>query len=127
MNRHLLKNEHNDLLLGDATPAAHQHLIECAECRAAHEILKASITEFGAAARAWRPTTVPVTARPLIWPAWALVAAMLIVILALPVSIRQREQHRAAAKARIAQDNILLARIDSDVYETTPAPMAPLQ
>jgi anti-sigma factor RsiW len=142
---HLKPEQSSDLVLGVADKETMAHLATCPQCQAEIETLRQTLAEFRTAAINWsgdaarrvslpkvlpktlprKPLTFPAWARP----AWALTAAAVVVAVVLPFAIRRQQSRSAAsdAQAQIARDNQLLAHIDSEVGETTPTPMQPLQ
>jgi anti-sigma factor RsiW len=139
MSEHLRTQQFNDLILGiaEAEPAA--HLAACPQCRAEMETLRATLSEFRGAALRWSENAAQQTAVPKKqpssrrWakPAWALVAVAIVLAAVLPLTQWRSHSSRSAAadaaQAQIVRDNQLLAQIDSETAETTPAPLQPLQ
>ncbi len=145
MIAHLKPEQSSDLVLGVADKETMEHLATCPQCQAEIEILRQSLAEFRTTAINWsadaaqqvalpkvlpralprKPLAFPAWARP----AWALTAAAVVVAVVLPFAIRRQQSRSAAsdAQAQIARDNQLLAHIDSELGETTPTPMQPLQ
>jgi hypothetical protein len=140
MTAHLKSGQVNDVLLGIAGSEAAAHLTSCAQCRAAVETMRQTFVSFQIASVRWSDDAARQIApgkrqpRPL-WarPAWAFVAAVIALAIAIPFSIwrgRANEKDMVAAadsQAQISRDNQLLADIQSAIGETTPAPLQPLQ
>ncbi len=88
----------------------------------------------GAAKRVAPPKTDGVFQRRMgLWlrPAWVLATAAVLLAVTIPLSIRRghslKPSPKVDAQAQISRDNELLAHIESEVGETTPEPMQPLQ
>lgn len=136
MMPHLSPDQITGYLLDQPEPAAARHVRDCAACRANLEQQRETLAEFRTAVRAWsaeeagqyranaaraisasgsEPRPWPVS-RQLVW-ALAIAAVCLIASFILP---------RYAGRSTAASDAALLDRVDAEVSETVPAPMAPL-
>lgn len=136
MTPHLSPDQLNGYLLGQPDSAAARHVRECAACRTEMEQQRETLAEFRTAVRAWSaeeagqyrtaaagaisataraPHPGPVS-RQLVW-ALAIAALCVIASFLLP---------RYAGRSTAASDAALLERVDAEVSETVPAPMAPL-
>jgi len=134
---HLSEEALNDVLIGEASPAAASHLAGCAACRAKVEQTGLAMQLFNKASLAWSETRsitmqaprVPARGRhlPFATAAWAAVAGLLLVA-AVPV---WRHAERPApqpgtmavssnmgaedSETQIAQDNELLKAVDAAI------------
>jgi anti-sigma factor RsiW len=142
---HLKPEQSSDLILGSADKETMAHLAACPQCQAEIETLRQALAEFRTAAINWSADAAQQVSLPKVlpgaqqkkllafpaWarPAWALTAAAVVLAVVLPFAIRRQQRRGAAsdAQAQIARDNQLLAHIDSEIGETTPTPMQPLQ
>ena len=138
MSRHLKPEQMNDLLLGIVGSETTAHLGACPQCRSEVEAMRQTLGLFRSAAVGWSEGTVKQVALPskqrarAAWvrPAWVLATAAILLAVIVPVSLwrgRGNQPSAAEARAQISRDNQLLADIESDVGETTPTPMQPLQ
>jgi anti-sigma factor RsiW len=136
MMPHLSPDQLTAYLLDQPDSEAARHVRDCAACRAEIEQQRETLAEFRTAVRAWSADqaadyrtnaarAVPASRpEPRPWPisrqlAWALAIAAICVIASW---ILPRYTGRSAA----ANDAALLDRVDAEVSETVPAPMAPL-
>jgi anti-sigma factor RsiW len=139
VSTHLKSEQFNDLLLGIAGSEIAAHLSACPQCRTEMEAMRQTLGSFRVAAFNWseresKQVALPgkVRVRPL-WtrPAWVLAAAAILVAFTIPFSVWRGHGNKpraaADAQAQISRDNQLLAHIESEVGETTPLPMQPLQ
>jgi anti-sigma factor RsiW len=139
MSAHLKSQEFDDLLLGIAASETTAHLNACPQCRAEAEAMRQRIGSFRAAAVSWsegasRQVTLPEKQsafRPWLRPAWMLATAAVLIAVTIPLSVKHGQSNKPSAvidaQAQISRDNELLAQIESEVGETTPSPMQPLQ
>jgi anti-sigma factor RsiW len=139
VNTHLKPEQMNDLLLGIAESETNAHLSACPQCRTEIEAMRQTLSSFRAASVLWsegaaKQVTVPSklrTRRPWTRPAWVLAGAAILLAVAISFSVwRERSNNTVAtadAQAQIARDNRLLADIQAEIGETTPAPLQPLQ
>jgi len=142
MSAHLKPQEFDDLLLGIAASETAAHLSACPQCRAEAEAMRQRIGSFRAAAVSWsegasRQVTLPEKQSAFrLWlrPAWMLATAAVLIAVTIPLSVKHGQSSKpsatiaaADAQAQISRDNELLAHIESEVGETTPSPMQPLQ
>jgi anti-sigma factor RsiW len=139
MSAHLKPQEFDDLLLGIAASETTAHLNACPQCRAEAEAVRQRIGSFRAAAVSWsegasRQVTLPEKQSAFrLWlrPAWMLATAALLIAVTIPLSVKHGQSSKTSAtsavQAQISRDNELLAHIESEVGETTPSPMQPLQ
>lgn len=139
MSMHLTSEQMNDFLLGIVESGAAAHLSACPQCRAQLEAMRQTLGSFRAATVSWsegaaKQVELPNARRPHpVWlrPAWVLAATT--TVLAVTVSFSAWRVHvnkttaAADAQAQISRDNQLLTHIESEVGETTPASMQPLQ
>ena len=143
MSTHLKPQEFDDLLLGIAAGTTKAHLNACPQCRRRSDEMRETLGTFRGAAVGWSegaakrvapPKTDGVFQRRMgLWlrPAWVLATAAVLLAVTIPLSIRrghsQKRSPKVDAQAQISRDNELLAHIESEVGETTPEPMQPLQ
>jgi hypothetical protein len=138
MSAHLKPQEFDDLLLGIAASETTAHLNACPQCRAQADAVRQRIGWFRVAAVSWsegasRQVTLPEKQSAFrLWlrPAWMLATAAVLIAVTIPLSVKHGQSKKNAtsdAQAQISRDNELLAHIESEVGETTPSPMQPLQ
>ena len=136
MNQHLSARQISLWMIGERTPQQEQHVRECPECGAELARLEASLALFRGSVRHWSDGQVRVP-RPLAptrgsrgYPArplpvrWALVAAALLVLAAVPIYRNAQDRQRQAEMARA--DALLLEQVDAEVSRAVPRPMEPL-
>ena len=133
---HLSSEQLAEYLLDQSGPEAARHIRHCASCRAEIEQQRETLAEFRTAVRTWSAEqagqyqsnaalAVPAsTPEPRSWPvsrqlAWALAIAAMCVIASFILP-------RYTGGRTAASDAALLDRVDAEVSETVPAPMAPL-
>ncbi len=133
MMPHLSPDQFDAYLLDQADAAAARHVGDCAACRAEIEQQRETLAEFRTAVRGWSaeearhyaaravPASPP---EPRSWLvsrqlAWALAIAAICVIASFLLP-------RYTGRRTAAGDAALLDRVDAEVSETVPAPMAPL-
>jgi anti-sigma factor RsiW len=139
MSAHLKPERMNDVLLGIAESETSAHLRECAQCRAEIEAMRRTLSSFRGAAIGWSEGTAVKVAlpsqrrAPSIWSrsAWVLATATILLAVAISFSVRRGRSNdttaRTDAQSQIARDNQLLADIQTEIGETTPGPLQPLQ
>lgn len=135
MMPHLSSEQIAEYLLDQPHPAAARHVLDCAACRAELERQRETLAEFRGAVRAWSGeqaasyrsnAALAVSAskqEPHSWPvsrqlAWALAIAAFCVLASL-ILPRYTGQNSIS-------DAALLDRVNAEVTETVPSPMAPL-
>ena len=136
MSQHLSARQISLWMIGERTPQQEQHVRECPECGAELGRLEASLALFRGSVRHWSDGQVRVP-RPLApirrsrgYPArplpvrWALVAATLLVLAAVPIYRNAQDRQRQAEMARA--DALLLEQVDAEVSRAVPRPMEPL-
>jgi hypothetical protein len=123
-------------MIGERTSRQEQHVRECPECGAELARMEAALALFRGSVRHWsdgHSRAVPpaigsiLPARRGSWAQplrWALVAAMLLVLAAVPVyrNVQDRQRQAEAAMA----DALLLEQVDAEVSRAVPRPMEPL-
>ena len=136
MSQHLSSPEVSQWMIGERTPQQEQHVRQCPECGAELARMEAALGLFRGSVRHWSDRQVRVP-RPLTptrgsrgYPArplpvrWALAAATLLLLAAVPiyrnVQVRQRQAEIATA------DALLLEQVDAEVSRAVPRPMEPL-
>ena len=136
MSRHLSSREVSQWMIGERTPQQEQHVRQCPECGAEVASMEAALALFRGSVRHWSDRQVRVP-RPLAptrgsrgYPArplplrWALLAAALLVLAAVPVYRNAQDRQRQAEAARA--DALLLEQVDAEVSRAVPRPMEPL-
>ena len=136
MSQHLSSPEVSQWMIGERTPQQEQHVRQCPECGAELARMEAALGLFRGSVRHWsdrqvrvpRPLTptrgsrgYPAGPRPL---RWALVAAALLVLAAVPIYRNVQDRQRQAERARA--DALLLEQVDAEVSRAVPRPMEPL-
>jgi hypothetical protein len=139
MMPHLSPDQVAGYLLDQADPGDARHVRDCAACRAEIEQQRETLAEFRTAVRVWSadegghyrtkaalamPASMPEprashpgpVSRQLVW-ALAIAAVCVIASFILP---------RYADRSTAASDAALLDRVNAEVSQTVPAPMAPL-
>jgi hypothetical protein len=136
MSQHLSSQQISQWMIGERTPQEEQHARECPECGAELARLEAALALFRGSVRHWsdgqsgaeppgvgrialarrRSRTQPIR--------WALVAAVLLVLAAVPVYRDVQDRQRQAEVARA--DALLLEQVDAEVSRAVPRPMEPL-
>ena len=145
MSAHLTNEEMTDRLLGVPSMTVDAHLIECHECLAELDVMRASTGNFRDAAHSWSENAVavsrnlvPVASRGRTWRSEWIVAAAFLLLMIVPVLyLRERKSPSATSsqespvavseQAQIEQDNELLTAVNSEIAEGVPAPMQPLE
>jgi hypothetical protein len=136
MSQHLSSREISRWMIGERTPQQERHARECSECGAELARMEAALGLFRGSVRHWSDRQVRVPrllaptrgsrgypARPL--PVrWALAAAALLVLAAVPIYRNAQERQRQAEIARA--DALLLEQVDAEVSRAVPRPMEPL-
>ena len=136
MSQHLSSREVSQWMMGERTSRQEQHVRECPECGAELARMEAALALFRGSVRHWsdgQSRAVPpaigsiLPARRGSWAQplrWALVAAMLLVLAAVPVyrNVQDRQRQAEAAMA----DALLLEHVDAEVSRAVPRPMEPL-
>jgi predicted anti-sigma-YlaC factor YlaD len=156
MSAHITHEEMTELLVGARTNTLDSHLQVCAECREELARVKGSLESFRTASLAWseRITSEAAETQQVIalsrrhsYVAWwrlAAIAAVLLIVFAAAYRIKRSAVNDNTAMAtpgaavvestqgqiaeeQIAQDNELLAQVNSEISESVPSPMQPLQ
>src|ERR1039458_3569997 len=136
MSQHLSSQEISQWMIGERTPQQEQHVCQCSQCGAELARMEAALALFRGSVRHWSDRQVRVP-RPLAptrrsrgSPArnlpvrWALVAAALLVLAAVPIYRNAQDRQRQAEIARA--DALLLEQVDAEVSRAIPRPMEPL-
>ena len=136
MSRHLSSREVSQWIIGERTPQQDQHVRQCPECGAELARMEAALGLFRGSVRHWSEgqsrAEAPaigsiLAARRGSWAQplrWALVAAMLLVLAAVPIYRNVQEKRRQAEIAMA--DALLLEQVDAEVSRAVPRPMEPL-
>ena len=136
MSRHLSSREVSRWIIGERTPQQDQHVRQCPECGAELARMEAALGLFRSSVRHWsegqsraEPPAIGniLPARGAAWAQpmrWALVAAALLVLAAVPVYRNVQERRRQAEIAMA--DALLLEQVDAEVSRAVPRPMEPL-
>jgi hypothetical protein len=136
MSRHLSSQEISQWMIGERTPQQEQHVRQCSECGVELARLEAALTLFRGSVRHFssRQSHAEPPAIASILPArrgsrmqpmrWALVAAALLVLAAVPIYRNAQDRQRQAEIARA--DALLLEQVDAEVSRAVPRPMEPL-
>ena len=141
MIEHLSAEQISQWMIGERTQQLEWHVAECGECRAELEQLETALSQFRSAMREpaisapppmWREPASP--APWFSWPRLVLAVAMLLILVAVPVSwrarthelgVREQAVRELAAQAALA-DSQLLESVDSAISQAVPEPMEPL-
>jgi hypothetical protein len=136
MSQHLSSREVSQWMAGERTPQQEQHVRQCPECGAELALMEAALALFRGSVRHWSdgqsraapPAIGSILAARLgsrIQPMrWALVAAALLVLAAVPIYRNVQVRQRQAEIARA--DALLLEQVDAEVSRAVPRPMEPL-
>lgn len=130
MIAHLSSDQLSECVVGQANPAASQHLDACPACRAELANFRETLADFRSAVHAWSqdqanaalvsaPATEPQSWTPSQQLAWALLIAAISIIASFVIP------HDSAGRAQ-ASDVVLLNQVDSEVSRTVPSSMEPL-
>ena len=130
---HLSAWEHEECVLGEATPEMLGHLTECAPCRAEVARLEHGVAVYRKAALEWsseclatRPQRPHMAVRrglPAAALRWAIAAAVLLVLALLPFHVGSRRPVQRTAEI---SDDVLLQQVDEQVSVSVPASMESL-
>lgn len=137
MNEHLSSDQISRWVIGERTAQQQEHTSNCPDCAAKIAELESAIALFRGAvrdcgARYGGNPELPLRGgaqhrRPgfLTRPSyWAPVAAMLLLLAAIPIYTNTRDRRREAELARA--DAALLEQVDVEISRAVPAPMEPL-
>jgi hypothetical protein len=135
MSQHLSSQEISQWMIGERTPQQEQHVRQCSQCGAELDRLEAALALFRGSVRHWsgRQSRAEPPAIASMSPAqgsriqpmrWALVAAALLVLAAVPIYRNAQDRQRQAEIARA--DALLLEQVDAEVSRAVPRPMEPL-
>jgi hypothetical protein len=130
MSRHLSSQEISRWIVGERTPQQEQHVRQCTECGAELARMEAALVLFRGSVRHWSDRQVRVPRRlaapgPRPLPLrWALAAAALLVLAAVPIYRNAQDRQHQAEMARA--DALLLEQVDAEVSRAVPRPMEPL-
>jgi predicted anti-sigma-YlaC factor YlaD len=152
MSAHITQEEMTELLMGTRTSTLDCHLQACVECREELERVKSSLALFRTASHAWSENRAEETSelqqvislpRARTYASWwklAAVTAVLLMVFAAAYRIERTSINNnivrvttpnaaivESSQDQIAQDNELLAQVNSEISESVPTPMQPLQ
>lgn len=128
MSGHLSAEEMAKWMAGERTVDAERHVRQCPQCGRKLAGLEETLAQFRGAVRGWSdrlapPARLEAAKRPTLRARWALAAAALAILSAIPV-------YRSAAERREAErelaDAALLEQVDAAVSRRVPSPMEPL-
>jgi hypothetical protein len=130
---HLSAWEHEECVLGEATPEVLGHLTECAPCRVEVARLEHGVALYRKAALEWsseclaaRPRQLQMAGRsrpPALALRWAIAAAVLFVLALVPFHLWSPRPVQRAAEI---SDDVLLQQVDEQVSVAVPASMESL-
>ena len=136
MSNHLSENQFAKYVVGRATSADRQHLLECAECSSELDRFSNTLSVFRTAIRdriddrvIRRPGAFPSAVRTSAMPkwCWALVAATLLVLMMLPFITH--DYVRKSVVENISNDtdaDALMNAVNLHLSRTVAAPMEPM-
>lgn len=139
MTAHLKPEQMNDLLLGISESEATAHLSACPQCRTEVEAMRQTLASLRTASVNWSDDAARMVLLPgnlssrSQWSrsAWVFAAAAILLVVTISFSVRRGRSTGTVAKpdvqTQIARDNQLLADIQTEIGETTPLPLQPLQ
>ncbi len=152
MSAHITQEEMTELLTGTRTNTLDRHLQACVECRDELERVKGSLALFRTASHAWSESvasdlsevqqviSLPRARTYASWWKLAAVAAVLLIVFMAAYRVERTSVNNntvqvttpsgeivESAQDQIAQDNELLAQVNSEISESVPTPMQPLQ
>ena len=135
MSQHLSSQEISQWMIGERTPQQEQHVRQCSQCGAELARMETALALFRGSVRHWsdRQSRADPPAIASMSPArgsrphpvrWALVAAALLVLAAVPIYRNAQDRQRQAEIARA--EALLLEQVDAEVSRAVPRPMEPL-
>jgi predicted anti-sigma-YlaC factor YlaD len=146
MSAHLTHEELTDRLLSEPSMTVDAHLQDCEACRKEFDQLRSSLGLFRDAAHGWSENAAPFSQRVVavaprrkaVWTAeWAVAAALLLVVVILPIVYWQDRGHKVknasttspaeTFQAQVDKDNEMLSAVNSEIAESVPTPMQPLR
>jgi predicted anti-sigma-YlaC factor YlaD len=146
MTAHLTHEELTNRLLSEPSMTVDAHLLDCEGCRKELDQLRSSVALFRDAAHGWSENAASVSQRVIaiaprrkaLWTAeWAVAAALLLVVVILPMVYWQNRGHNVQSgsitspadtfQAQVDKDNEMLSAVNSEIAESVPAPMQPLR
>jgi hypothetical protein len=131
---HLSPDSVSKLMIGEATLEERQHAAECTQCALELRRLKETFFVFGHSVRAWAAESgAPlVPEQPLLRNShpgmgfsplrWALVSALLILLISLPLYRGVRDERR---RAKELEDTLLLEQVNKQLSRDVSLPMEP--
>lgn len=139
MIEHLSAEQISQWMVGERTPQLERHVAECAACRSELGQMENTLSQFRSAMRESAASmAVPEWREPapqaswFAWPRVVLTAAVLVLLVAVPISWRVRVREQAAREqvtptSQVAlSDAQLLESVDSEISQAVPGPMEPL-
>ena len=129
MSGHLSAEEMATWMAGERTADAERHVRQCPQCGGELAGLEETLAQFRGAVRDWSDRLAPPARlgrarRPIVPARWALAAAALAMLSAIPVYWSAAERRREAERERA--DAALLEQVDAAVSRRVPSPMEPL-
>jgi hypothetical protein len=136
MSNHLSENQFAKYVIGRATSADRQHVLECAECSAELDRFRNTLSTFNAAIRdriddriVQSPgvSLLPVQTRGIPKWCWALVATTLLVLVTLPFVTHEYSPKRVVEHVSTEKDaDELMNAVNLHLSRTVAAPMEPM-
>ncbi len=135
---HLSEWEQEKYLLGECTPAAERHLLDCAECRAAAERLENGVAWFRESALSWSAECAETHLRRKLprraprhgfahgWAAGCAAAGLAAAMGLVAVLPHARQTTAAPSAPPSMSDDALLEQVDQQVSGSVPEAMQPL-
>ena len=129
MSGHLSAEEMAKWMAGERSVDAERHVRQCPQCGGELAGLEETLAQFRGAVRGWSdrlapPARLGEASRPTIRARWAIAAAALGILSAIPVYRSAADRRREAERERA--DAALLEQVDAAVSRRVPSPMEPL-
>ena len=135
MKQHLTSEQISRWIVGERTAQMEEHAAECPECSAEIARMEAALSMYRSSVRQWserqtgleRANAWKPEGRGFRMPQpmrWALIAAALLILVAIPLYRGAQEKQRRAEMAKA--DALLLEQVDAGISRAVPQPMEPL-